>query len=134
MSMKSNGSSSTSEGPNSRVPKPWLELLESQEELERLRGLHNSSLWDSLKDLLWAERLFHLEALAETDNEEHAKEHRWIARYLRHFVEAIPERVEIARQAAEAKSRGDFDRPDPDAGGSPYMEGDGGPETPIDVD
>ena len=133
MSTRSNDTSSTSDKPSSKVPKTWELLQESREELVRLREFHRSSLWDSFKVLLQAERLFHLEQLAETNDETEARDHRFIARWIKHFMETVPERVEGLYQSAEAESRGDNPRPDPDSGGSPYMESDRGDEPEEDV-
>ena len=134
MSMSSNDTSSTSVEPNSRGPKTWEVLLETREGLLKLRELHRSSLWDSLKDLLWAERLFHSEALVETDDAGETRDHKFLLRWLRHFMEAVPELVEGHYQALESDLRGDNERPDPDTGGSPYMESDGGANEVEDVD
>ena len=134
MSMESSDTSSTSEKPNRKGPKPWEVLLETREGLLKLRELHRSSLWDSFKDLLWAERLFHSEALVETDDAGETRDHKFLLRWLRHLMEAVPELVEEHYRALESDLRGDNPRPDPDTGGSPYMESDGGPEEPENVD
>lgn len=135
MSMSSNATSSTSGEPNSEKPKPWSLLLESREELLRLKDLHSSRLWDSLLVLLGAEYHFHLERMLEAeDDSPEARGHKIIAKYLRHFMGAVPSMVEDSLRHAEAHERGEFEHPDTNDGGSPYMEGDGGLGEPRDVD
>ena len=76
--------------------------------------------------LLRAERLFHLEQLAECEGDDEARDHRFAARLWKHFLETVPEKVEIAYQHMETEARGEGDVTSFE-GGSPYMEGD---ETP----
>lgn len=87
-----------------------------------------------MKDLLWAERLFHSEALVETDDAGETRDHKFLLRWLKHFMGAVPEFVEEQYRALESDLQGDNERPDPDTGGSPYMEGDGGPDEDEAVD
>lgn len=134
MSMSSSDTSSTSVEPNSKEPKTWEVLLETREGLLKLRELHRSSLWDSLKDLLWAERLYLLEALVASDDPTETDRCKFAIRWLKRLMEAIPESVEGHYQALESDLRGDNERPDPDVGGSPYMESDGRPDEAEDVD
>jgi hypothetical protein len=87
-----------------------------------------------LKDLLWAERLFLLEALIDSDDDKETRDYKFALRWLKHLMEGIPGLVEDHYQAMESNLRGDNERPDPDTGGSPYMENDGGPEEIENVD
>lgn len=90
-----------------------------------LRDLHSSSLWDSLRDLLWAERHFHLERLAETDDTAELQMHKTIVRYLKHFTEEIPEAVKDRLSALDEERANPNGKLDLDSGGTPYMESDG---------
>ena len=121
---KSNGTHSTSDKPSSREPRTWEVLSSSQQEVARLREFHHSSLWDSLRDLLNAERLFHLERLAETDNEQESRDHRIIARWIKHFLEEVPAEVESGFASMKAEAEGKVERVDTKSGGTAYMESD----------
>ena len=123
--MKSNGSPLTSDKRSKPMPKTWELLQESRAELIKLRDLHHNSLWDSLLGLLQAERHFHLEALAETDDDSEAHDHRLIARYLKHFMEFVPEEVASMVEHAKAEAEGKIEKLEPGSGGTPYMESDG---------
>lgn len=81
--------------------------------------------------LLQAERLFHLEALVEAEDEGETRDHRFIARWIKHFLEAIPDKVEAAYKYIEEEAKGEHENPTA-GGGSPYMEGDGDPEEPLE--
>jgi hypothetical protein len=125
---KSNGTHSTSERVSKPVQQPWEVLLSSQATLGRLREFHHSSLWDSLRQMLEAERLFHLERLAEVDDSEReAQDHRVIARYLKHFMEYVPAEVEASFEAAKLDAEGKVEKIDAKSGGTPWMESDGDP-------
>ena len=117
--------SSNSEQPKTPPPKTYEQLLSLRSDLVRLRELHRSSLWDSLLVLLQAARLFHLNELAETDDEKESLEHKIIARWIKNFTEIIPFEVESAYQAEEAKARGPVEEFDPTEGGTAFMESDG---------
>ena len=95
------------------------------ESLGRLRALHSNSLWDSLQDLLQAERLFHLERLSEADTDDEARDHRLIARYLKHFLQVVPEEVESMYQTKKHGVENTDPSEDLSTGGTPYMEDDG---------
>ncbi len=117
--------SSNSEKPNKLQPKTLEQLLSLKSDLLRLRDLHRSSLWESLRDLLLAERLFHLDQLAETDDERISLEHKVLARWLKHFIEDIPYEVGERLKAEEREASGIDEKFDPSEGGTAYMESDG---------
>jgi len=119
MSMKSSDSSSTSDKPNGAEPKTYDLLLGSQEELARLRELVGSRLWDSWRDLMQAERQQHLRALEDTDDDLTSRDHKTISRWIRQWLEVIPEEIEAAHQRQENP---EVERLD---GGTEWMEGDG---------
>jgi hypothetical protein len=72
--------------------------------------------------------------LVDTDDESEARDHKILVRWIRHFMEVVPEKVQGMYELAQAESRGDLEGPDTDDGGSPYMEGDGGAEEAENVD
>ncbi|TFH58432.1 MAG: hypothetical protein E4G90_10730 [Gemmatimonadales bacterium] len=125
MLTKLKSSPSISVPPSSRGHNSYEALTATREGLLKLRDLHSSSLWDSLLDLLWAERHFHLEGLAETDDETEAKTHRIVLRYLKHLTEEIPEAVRDRLEVLDTERSHPRETLDPDSGGTPYMESDG---------
>lgn len=70
-------------------------------------------------------RLFHLDEMAEADDDEVSREHKLLARYIKHFIEVIPFEVEQIYKAEEAKADKSVEKFDPTTGGTAYMEPDG---------
>lgn len=82
--------------------------------------------------LLQAERLFHLEQLVESEDDGETRDHKIIAKWIGHFLTYIPDQVEAAYKFEKEETEGG--REDPTAGGgSPYMEGDGDLEEPLET-
>ena len=71
-----------------------------------------------------------MEELSEADTETEGHDHRTIARYLKHFLEYVPEEVRGAKEALEYKLTNPDKKPDLEDGGTPYMEDDGSTDEP----
>jgi hypothetical protein len=63
--------------------------------------------------------------LAETDEDQEARDHKIVARWIKHFLQNIPLEVQSALDYAEKDSKGEIERLDPNSGGTPFMESDG---------
>jgi len=66
-----------------------------------------------------AERQQHLRALEDTDDDLTSRDHKTISRWIRQWLEVIPEEIEAAHQRQENP---EVERLD---GGTEWMEGDG---------
>jgi hypothetical protein len=72
-----------------------------------------------------------LDRLSETDDADEARDHKVIARYLKHFLENVPEEVDGTIQAAKYAIEHPEDKPDLSTG-TPYMEDDGTTDEPAE--
>ena len=79
-----------------------------------------------------AERHFHLDRLADTDDEAEGRDHKIIARWLKQFMEVIPEEVEGLYQSAKEKQNNPEKKVDLSTG-TPWMEDDGTEDEPAEV-
>lgn len=66
-----------------------------------------------------------MEALADTDDDTESIQHRFLLKWIKHFLDDVPDEIDSRFQRLKAEDAGKIDKVDPEAGGTPFMESDG---------
>lgn len=72
--------------------------------------------------------MLYLEALADADDETESIQYRFIAKWIKRFINDLPEEVDTRFQQLKDVDAGKTQKPDLSGGGTPWMESDGSPE------
>ena len=96
------------------MPMTYEMLLGELPKLRQLVEVFRDSQWEALEEWLQAERQEHLERSVDVDDEEVARQHRVVARWLKHFLSTVKESLV---DAAKAKPPSTDESDD-----SPYVE------------
>ena len=96
------------------MPVTYEMLLGELPKLRQLVEVFRENQWEALEEWLQAERQWHLEGSVDTDDEEVARQHRVVARWLKHFLSVVKESL-IDATKAKPPSEDESDS-------SPYVE------------